>query len=245
MSNSHASLKIPILCNDRLTIYSNFKTLVDKSSVIHPIVINTSNRVVEGLQCQQVKCLMHEVCEVESQTIIQEVCCHTIVPLLCRLPLHLIITDICQLHTDSVVIKSNRIERSSCSVVRYIIITADIKACSQFQVIQSLGLWEPIFICHHPTELNRREDGTSNTKEFYTTGICILTKATVTFCQKRYRCIIFCSIIIIATDVPLHLLPSVISTCYHRIVSSTGIKIWILVITCLIGKLCFQVVTVV
>ena len=99
-----------------------------------------------------------EICT-NAQTVVEQIALEANVHLLSRLPLDLIVTDIGQLHTHSIVIVLYCHETGTSCIVGNIIITADIKTNIHTQVVNNTTLREPILVSQHPSQLYAREYG--------------------------------------------------------------------------------------
>ena len=178
---------------------------------------------------------MDKVIEVDAETIVEQVCLETEVELRCRLPLYLVITDVCQLHADGIAVVAHCIERSASSIVVDVIIATHVETGVDAEIIDGICLGEPCLIAHHPSELKAWEHSPAYSEDIKS-AVGILTETAICLCEEGESGKVSVLIIVIYVAVPLHVLPHIVSTIDTRegTVDIEG-ELWVLVILgCLI-----------
>ena len=188
---------MPVFHDDRLAVDTNLEASVAQLAVVSPIVVDTTNGVLETLESQQVLCVMDEVVEGSTQAVLKEVSLQADIELRRRLPLNFLVTDIRELHANLGIVETNGVERSACSIVADAIITADIEACVQTQVVDTAMLGEPRFISQHPSQLYTGEDGPLRAKHLHA-SISIRTKTAVSLSQHGDSSEILVHVVVVA-----------------------------------------------
>ena len=109
--------------------------------------------------------MVEEVVEVDTQTIVQPVGLEAKVQTIGLLESDLVITDIVELSCRHVSQILQHSERRAGSIVTDIVITRDVVAGLEEEVVQCISLREPSLIGNSPTELQAGEDTPLHTCE--------------------------------------------------------------------------------
>ena len=97
MTQRSAKLHLEILCYYGLTSDSQFETSILQRTAIAPVIGDTSHRIIEILQCQQVCCTMLIIVKVNTQTVVQEISLKTNIEFAGLLPRNLFVTNVIEL----------------------------------------------------------------------------------------------------------------------------------------------------
>ncbi len=126
------------------------------------------------------------------------------------LPLNLIVTDVGELQTDSIVVKAYCRKTCTSSIVRDVVVTAHIITCIYTQVVNTKIAWEPRLVSHNPTQLYAWEQSPC-----YTTKVEVArlsTETAVSFSRERNCCEVTVHVVIVYITIPLKVLPNIVVT---------------------------------
>ena len=151
MSQAGAHLESEVACHDGLGTDCYLKALIVERTAVAPVVIDTGDGVVEGLQSEQVCCVVVEVVEVDSYAVVQQCCFQADVELAGLLPGDALVADVVKDGGGGAPEVLADTEGGACSVVVDVVVAADVIAGLQQQVVDALGLREPSLVADHPS----------------------------------------------------------------------------------------------
>ena len=181
VTDCSADFHVPILADDWLEGNAYFSTHIAKASTIAPVVVDTTDRVVERLERKEVLGVVNVEIYACTDAVVHEVTLNTYVELRGGFPLDVVVSDVRELQTCCTVIVFHSGKAGASSVVRNVVVTAHVEACVDAEVIDSIGFREPLFVREHPCCLNAWEDSPTSAEHLQT---LVLTKAAVCFSQE-------------------------------------------------------------
>ena len=223
---------MPVFQCNGLAAEPKLKTGVLDLAVIRPIVVDTTDGVLETLQSQQVLGVVDIVVHIHAQTVLEEMGLQTDIVFRGGLPLDLLVTHIGELHTDLRIVVAHGVERGAGSIVADAVVTAHIETCVQTEVVDTGILREPLLVSQHPAQLHTGEDGPLGAEGLHA-ALGIGTETAVSLCQYGYGSEILVHVVVIAGEVPLHILPHIVGTGHGRIDIVAGSHLRVLVVLAL------------
>ena len=154
------------------------------------------------------------------------------------LPLNLIVTDVGELQTDSIVVEAYCRKTCTSSIVRDVVVTAHIITCIHAQIVDTCILWEPRLVSHNPTQLYAWEQSPC-----YTTKVEVArlsTETAISFSRERNCCEVTVHVVIVYITIPLKVLPYIVVT-LDVLITRACAKSRVLIVGCRV-ILCLQVV---
>ena len=150
-----------------------------------------------------------------------------------------LVLDVVDGQTHSAILVLHVAEVSECCVVADIVVARDVKACSQLEEVDNVGV-EPGLGTHQPACLQRGEETPADTGEAKTigdfateTGRCLSSKTTL----KE----VLIAEVVIGIGIPGHVTPDVVFTILVKVVIA-GVDVRQFVVTCIMARLVAAVV---
>ena len=244
VTDGSTNLQTQVVGGNGFAVNAHLETSVLDLTVVGPVVVDTADGVLKRLQGQQVLGAMDEVVGTQTQTVVEEVGLQTDIQFRRGLPLDLLVTHIGELHTNLAVVVAHGIKRGAGSVVADAVITAHVEADIQAQVVDGRVFREPVLVAHHPAQLHAGEYGPFHTGQLHTT-IGIAAETAVRLSQHRDGGEVFVHVVIVAGEIPLHILPDIVGTLDGGVDIVARSEFRVLIVLELRGVLCTQVAVVV
>ena len=200
VSHRGTYLHIERLGKDGLARHRQLKARIVERTTIAPIVVDTSHRIVETLQREQVAGVVDVVVEVHTQAIVEPIGFHTNIDLVGLLPLYLVVTDVVELGCCRAVEILHRVERCAGSIVADVVVSTDVVANTKQQIVHRRCLREPLLIRNCPSSLDAGEDAPLHSCEAQSVGV--LTKAAVTLHGHRGLQEVEVAIVVVGVGIP-------------------------------------------
>ena len=175
MTGADAHLQGQVTGHNGLGRHGDLETTVVERTAVAPVVIDTGYGVVEALQRQQVARMVHEVVEVDTQPVAQQPSLQADIGLTGLLPADGLVADIVKDGSRRAIEVLGDAERGTGSIIADVIVTAEIPASTQQQVVDALGLGEPALVSDGPTQLYAGEESPLHATNL--DAISLLTKA--------------------------------------------------------------------
>ena len=148
---THAGTEFPLEVFQRkhLAHGCDIEALVLHRTTIRPVTLQTREEA-QRLEHQQMIGIAAEVVEANIQTVVNEVAFKTGIETLSSLPLQIGVTDILERKTRNYIEEIVRAKVTTCSVIIEVVVTTDIEASRQTEVVDTTYAGKPRLIAHHP-----------------------------------------------------------------------------------------------
>ena len=219
VTSAGTNLPLPVLQVEHLSREAHVEALVLQFTTIRPVLLQTTE-VAQLLECEQVVGLRTEVVEAQAQAVIEEATLQTQVQATGGLPLNLRVTDTLESDTRDGVEELRSTEITACSVVVDIIITTDIIAGRELQVVDTLHISHPRLVGNHPSGLEAGEHAPSSLEEAEVATL--LTEARRTVDGQVGLCIVASLVVVLSLCIPRERVPVLTDTHYILVLQRTA-----------------------
>ena len=151
VTHTCTKLDVEVTRDDGLARDGQFEARVVERAAIAPVVVDTGHGVLKALQGEQVAGVVHEVVEVNAQTVVQQVGLEADVHLAGLLPADFLVADVVELGSRRLIQVLGDAERRAGRIVVDVVVAAEVEASLYEQVVDGLRLGEPSLVGKCPT----------------------------------------------------------------------------------------------
>ena len=209
MTYAGTYLPLPVLQGEYLDGGTDVEALVAQLTAVGPVLVETGEET-ECLIVQQVVGVGTEVVEADSQAVVDEATLKADIEAACGLPLHLGITDTVDSEAGDGSQELLSAEIAAGSEVVDVVVTADVVASRQTQVVDTLNLSHPGLVGHHPRCLHAGEDSPCYASQLE--AVSILTEARRALGGEVSLQVVAAHEVVLGLGIPCQRVPGVIVT---------------------------------